>query len=119
MMNRQLAATYIEAMRLWDLQKAENVPLRTRLAGLERTLRAAWPQTRVWHYLCEQCSDHGLIMYFCKGSDCGQGRVPHEAHEYGRPCSCVKGARFRDAPASVNDVQQAGKVRKGLTRIGR
>lgn len=117
-----LSATIAEALRLWDRQKAEGVSVEDRQAGLERTLRVAWPQRNTWHALCEACQDIGLIEYACSGQlDCDR-REPHRPHSYGRPCSCPKGARFRPAPERASSFQQAGQVgrrRTGWTRVGR
>lgn len=108
-----LAATFVEAMRLWDRQKEEGVSLDARLQGLEKTLRAAWPQRREWKYLCAACNDHGLIISVV---DEGEG---YGAYDVGRPCHCAKGDRFRTPTRVDADAfQQAGKTRK-MTRVGR
>lgn len=116
-----LSQTYTAAMQIWDSQKAEGVPLLERIAGLEQTLRAVWPQTREWKYLCTQCNDYGLVMGTCPGvTDATCGRVkPHLAHEFGTPCWCDRGRGFKDKPKpEPSDFTQAGKS-KPMSRLGR
>lgn len=114
-----LANTYREAVKILDAQKAAGVPLLERLKGLESVLREAWPQTREWHYLCSVCGDVGLDMQRCSGdATCGRPRA-HLKHDYGKPCWCPKGARFKDKPKpEPEDFAAAGKS-KPMTRIGR
>ena len=109
-----LAQTFMAAMQIWDAQKAEGVPKAERLQGLEKTLKASWPQTRVWKYLCNECMDIGLVYYDCSGgSECGRHK-PHLAHTYGRPCFCAKGERFRDKQKpAAEDFKQAGFTKVG------
>lgn len=117
----QLGAVFTEAMRIWDAQKAEGVPQAERIAGLRETLKAAWPQTREWKYLCQSCSDYGLVMNTCPGvkdAICGRSN-PHQAHEFGTPCWCDAGRRFRPKKASAEDaVDDAARVRTP-TKLGR
>lgn len=110
-----LAQTYAEAMRLWDADKAAGVPKAERFARLEKTLRAVWPQTREWHYLCVACRDLGLELYECSGgSECGRTKK-HLPHTYGRPCVCAKGALYQDKPKpEPTDYKQAG-----FSKVGR
>lgn len=111
-----LARTYWAAMDIYDAQKAEGVPRAERLAGLEKSLRAVWPQTREWHYLCVACSDLGLELRECDGNtSCGRHKA-HLPHTYGVPCLCAKGAAFQPVqkPAAA-DFKAAGK----MTRMGR
>jgi len=110
-----LAQTFMAAMQIWDAQKAEGVSREGRLAGLEKTLRASWPQAREWKYLCQECGDIGLVSYDCSGRlDCGRHRE-HLPHSYGRPCFCSKGARFSEKPKpEPADFKQAG-----LTKVGK
>jgi hypothetical protein len=114
-----LSQTFVAAMRIWDQQKADGVSKAERLAGLEQTLRAAWPQTRAWHYLCVACSDLGLELFECDGgSACGRTKR-HLPHTYGRACVCAKGAAFREAPKpEPADFKAAGRS-KPLSRMGR
>src|SRR2546428_38737 len=60
-----LAQSFIAAMQFWDRQKTEGVSLETRVAGLEKTLRAAWPFTREWKLLCARCGDTGWAESTC------------------------------------------------------
>lgn len=111
-----LALTYQEVMRLWSAQKADGASLKERQAGLEKAIRAAWPHGREWHYSCEICRDYGLDMHTCNGRSCGDTN-PHDPHDYGRPCRCTKGDRFRVAPKGPDDYKQVGKVR-AMTKFG-
>jgi hypothetical protein len=115
----KLAAAFREVMLLWDEQKKTGVPFVERMKGLREVLRAVWPQTREWHYLCEVCNDTGLVIQDCPGdSTCGRLK-PHLAHEYGTLCRCPKGGRFREKPIVVaTDFAQAGRSSKP-TRLGR
>ena len=113
-----LAASFRVAMEIWQKQQADGVPVVDRLAGLEKTLRAAWPQTREWKYLCRSCADYGLVMGLCPGDrTCGRDRA-HLPHEVGTPCWCSRGAAFKpkQKPAA-EDFAAAGKSKP--TRIGR
>ena len=85
----------------------------------ERSIRAAWPTTREWKFLCQSCDDYGLEMGVCPGDrTCGRDKQ-HLPHEFGRPCWCGAGAKFRKRePSPDTDFQQAGKVSKP-TRWGR
>src|SRR3990167_3501486 len=91
-----LSQTFTAAMALWDQQKADGVGREDRLICLEKTLRAAWPQTREWKYLCRTCADYGLEMATCDGRSgrCGRTR-PHLPHEFGTACWCNAGQKFR------------------------
>jgi hypothetical protein len=110
-----LAQTFVEAMRIWDGQKVDGVLKSTREADLEKTLRAAWPQVRAWKYLCETCRDSGLEIIDCPGdTTCGRGK-PHLSHEFGRPCWCKAGIRFREKPRPV----EVPSTRSKPTRLGR
>jgi hypothetical protein len=137
----KLAAAFVEAMHILDAQKANGVPFAERIQGLDETLRHVWPFTRTWHYLCEACRDTGLVMHVCrlgarcdgissridgpKGTPgkykrlCAQHPTSDYTHEYGIPCDCEKGRRFRE-PATrrgPDDFKDAGKSKP--TRIGR
>lgn len=122
-----LASTFIEAMRIWDVQKKDGVSEADRVDGLSKSLRAAWPQAppqEAWtyQYACERCSGYGLETLTCPGdATCGR-RKPHLAHDYGTPCWCDAGKRFR-APAKPNpeDFSAAGKTpkRSGFAKVGR
>lgn len=110
-----LAATYVEALRIWDAQKEQGVSREERLSGLEQTLKSAWPQTREWKYLCRECSDYGLVMSTCPGdATCGRNHT-HQPHEFGRPCWCSNGAKFRATP----ETPAAEKPVRKPTKMGR
>lgn len=136
----KLGAAFVEAMKILDAQKAAGVPFLDRIRGLEQVLRHVWPQTREWHYLCEQCRDSGLVMHVCrKGARCdgistridSPGARPGKyrrlcaqdpqsdyEHDYGTPCACDRGRRFREGPKpGPEDFTAAGKSKP--TRIGR
>jgi hypothetical protein len=116
-----LAQTFHEAMRIWDVQKAEGVSFQERVAGLEKTLRAAWPKSRdaAWRYLCDRCDDCGLVIGQCPGdATCGDPKR-HGAHSYGTPCWCEKGNQFKQRAPTAADYTQAAKskpVKKGFQR---
>jgi hypothetical protein len=119
----QLGAIFVAAMKIWDAQKAEGVPLTDRVAGLAKTLRAAWPFTREWKYLCTSCGDLGLVLEECPGDGrCGSrwGERVHPAHQYGTACWCAAGRKFRPKgkPTDEDAVTAAATIRKP-TRFGR
>jgi len=119
-----LAETFIEAMRIWDAQKADGVSKADRVTGLAKSLEAAWPKGRdtTWKYLCDHCHDYGLEILTCPGdATCGRSK-PHQAHEWGNPCWCSKGQRFKvPAKPSAENFSAAGKTpkRSAFARIGR
>lgn len=113
-----LGATVREALRLARLMKAEGVPQAEIDATLGRTLRAAWPFVRTWHYECDICSDTGWEIRECReGARCGRpqrigpafiggyanhtglGRrcslEPSYTHTYAQPCTCRRGYELR------------------------
>lgn len=118
----KLANIFHEAMLCWDDMKANGATLEERVRGMEGILRSAWPFTREWKYVCDHCNDHGLMMAMCPGDrTCGRSNV-HGSHEFGRPCWCELGRKFRDKPKPTpEDFMQAGKSPKksGFTRAGR
>jgi|ERR1051326_6366412 hypothetical protein len=118
----QIVQIYREAMRIWGEMKAQGVPLADRVNGLAKTLRTVWPQTREWKYLCQACSDYGLRMSDCPGdATCGRLRA-HLPHEFGTPCWCSAGVRFKAKPKTEDDALAiAAKTAKpkGFTRAGR
>lgn len=114
----KLAAAYREIMALWDKQRAEGVPFTERLKGLSNVFRDLWPQGRTWHYLCDDCNDVGLKITDCPGnSTCGRSKA-HLPHDFGTPCWCAKGERFKIPVKAASDYAQAGRTTKP-TRIGR
>lgn len=137
-----LAQTYAEALRILDAQGAEGVSREERTAGLERTLRAAWPKGRVWHYLCEACQDTGWARGTCTAATpCGRPfRLPPQTnksgmkdstgqgmcvggHDFVTPCPiCPKGDTFRQrlkGEPAEEEVTTAGRRRGGWSRVGR
>lgn len=115
-----LGQTIKAAFQEWDAQKALGAGVLERVANLEKTLRAAWPQTREWHYLCPQCHDYGLRMADCAGdAGCGRSKA-HLPHEFGTPCWCSVGARFKAKERTEESaVESAARVKKQPTRFGR
>lgn len=92
-------------------------------AATERVVKANWPTEREWKYLCQTCRDYGLEMFECPGdSTCGRDQ-PHGPHDFGRPCWCSAGQKFRAKSRAETDWQEAAKVQKpkpsGWTRPGR
>lgn len=140
--NRTLPEAIEEALKLRDQMRDDGVSEADLAAGFERVVRDVWPFTREWHYLCEQCNDTGLVIYVCRpGARCNglSTRVdgPRETagkyrrlcalhpdsdytHEYGEPCYCPKGDRFKRAPKpEQDDLQDAARKPKQPTRFGR
>lgn len=130
-----LAQTVMEAIRIFNADKADGVPPDECHARMERTLRAAWPQTRAWKYYCDACSDTGWLARTCFNRSCGrpfklpgqrsddytgQGRCT-EGHEYVQPCSCAKGDERRRSltrqPTQDDEITRAGRSSKP-TRFG-
>lgn len=105
--------------REWDNQKALGASFAERVRNLERTVRAVWPFTREWHYLCGECSDYGLRIADCAGdATCGRTK-PHLPHDFGTPCWCEQGRRYRARERTEESaVEAAAKVRKP-SRFGR
>lgn len=115
-----LAQTIREALEMRERMKADGATWEALDVAMERTVRAAWPKGRetAWMYLCPECRDYGLIMHDCPGdATCGRPK-PHLAHDYGTPCWCDKGRRFKERPKSEQDFTQATKS-KPPTRWGR
>lgn len=120
----QLAGTYMAAMEIWDSQKADGVSLEERQEGFEKSMRASWLRAdREWKYLCHDCNDYGLMMRTCEGHPrCGCNSKGHEhlPHEYGIPCHCGVGARFRErAKPTPENFTDAAKKPRGFSKIGR
>ncbi len=117
-----LVETFKGAMLVWDGQKADGVPVVSRIEALSISLRLSWPgQTREWKYLCQHCSDYGLVMAECDGdATCGRDKR-HLPHEFGTPCWCSNGNRFRGKPdPKPDDFASAGKTpKRQMTRFGR
>lgn len=136
----KLATAFVDAIKILDAQKVAGVPFLERIKGLEGVLRAVWPQTREWHYGCTACHDSGLVMHVCKAGArcdgistridspgarpgkyrrlCAQDPQSTYEHEYGTPCFCDRGRRFREVPKlGAEDFTAAGKSKP--TRVGR
>jgi hypothetical protein len=114
-----LADTIKEALRLVDVQRAQGATKAECDAYLEKVVRESWPVTREWKYLCDKCGDTGLEMRECQGdATCGRSKR-HLPHEYGDPCWCSAGARFRAKPKSDEDFSQATAKTKKPSRFGR
>jgi hypothetical protein len=90
----QLAATIREAVRLRSVMREQGATEEELAAMLEKTVRATWPFTREWHYLCDSCDDTGLILKECPKLPCGR-QNPHLPHSYGEPCHCKNGLKFK------------------------
>jgi hypothetical protein len=138
-----LAETLTEAIRLRERARNEGATEAELDATMERTLRAAWPQVREWKYLCSACQDTGLVTKLCRRGDRCNGTssradTPHDPpgkyqrlcameplsdyqHEYGTPCTCAKGHRFRQTPKGRPEdfTDQAGAAKRKPTRFGR
>lgn len=113
-----LAQTFTEAMRIWQIQKADGVSFEQRRDTLAASLKSAWPKGREWKYLCDVC-DEGLVYYYCHGNSmCGR-MFEHNPHPYGEPCECAKGAKFKKPVRGPDDFTMAGKSQRGFKQIGR
>jgi hypothetical protein len=118
----KLAAAYKECLPILDAQKAAGVPFLERIKGLEAVLRQFWPFRAVHHFNCERCADYGLELHQCDGEQhrCGLGKgKPHLPHEYGTPCWCVAGARFKARERTDQTMVEAAATVKKPTRFGR
>lgn len=112
----------MQTLELRDQLKAAGVTEPALSQGLEATLRQFWPKARTepWHDQCGNCRDYGLEMHTCPGdATCGRHK-PHAAHDYGVPCWCVKGQRFRDQQKPTGDDAMSVAVKqKKPARWGR
>ena len=110
-----LAQSFTIAIQTWDEMKAGGSSPTECLSALEKWLRASWPFSREWKYLCQNCEDTGLTHENCPGDrTCGREK-PHGGHTFGTPCWCSLGRRFKEKQAMPEDFTQAGK----MTRVGR
>lgn len=107
--DRQLAATFREAIKMWDAMRADGASLSACVRALETSLRAAWPQTpeREWpHWArvprCIHCHGYGLVIRTVTNR---LGCVVEE----GTPCTCQQGARYQEKPKAEADFTAAGK----------
>jgi len=115
-----LAACVMDALAMRDRLKADGLTGPALDAGLEGVLRDTWPKPDAdlespQHARCGTCRGYGLEMRTCPGdSRCGITRKPHAPHEYGTPCWCDLGRRFREkqAPTDVDALALAAKQKK-------
>jgi hypothetical protein len=137
-----LATAIREALRLRDKMKADGVAPDDIAAGLERLVRDVWPKTREWHYICDLCNDTGLRMYVCqRGQRCNgiSTRIDNPrdtpgkyrrlcamhpdsdySHDYGEPCICARGDRFkRVSKPERDDLGDAARKPSQPSRFGR
>ena len=118
----RLAGAVTEALQIRDEMKAGGASPEQLHASLEAVIRDVWPKGRSepWHS-CGTCSDYGLEMHDCPGdAACGRPRK-HAPHDYGTPCWCEKGRRFREKPKpEPSEFTDAGKTpkRSQPTRFG-
>ena len=88
-------------------------------SNLEKTIRAAWPQVRAWHYLCEACRDSGWHPYVCPGDRPLCGHVfPHTDHDYVEPCQCSAGDKRRSHRTDQPQPGNIGRVSRKPSRFG-
>lgn len=135
--------TVKEALRLRDLDRQAGASEAQQASQLEQIIRRVWPFTREWKYVCRSCDDTGLVMKICRAGDrcngistrtdgpketpgkyrrlCTRDTEGTYTHDYGEPCFCSAGSRFRSAPPSEFDpVAVAAKTpKKQPTRWGR
>ncbi len=125
-----------------DHQRAAGASETELARNMEQSLRAALPQERPWKYLCRECDDTGLIIRTCRRGQrcdgiasridssqdrpgkytrlCAKAPDSDYEHEYGEPCWCNAGNRFKARPQSeIDPVQEATKAPKKPTRWGR
>lgn len=140
-----LAECVLAGIEQWADQKAAGATLAERRANLEHTLRAVWPQTRPWHYLCEACGDTGWQPRHCPSQHCGRPfSLPRghrgglkdytgsstifctseAGHDYVKPCLCQKGRAMHQLLEGLSgvdgdDFTAAAKPARGMTRLGR
>lgn len=121
------ARAVMEALDYRDTLKAQGVSGKDLDKGLEAVLREVWPKGQGdpndprWA-LCAECNGYGLVMHDCPGdATCGRYQT-HAPHDYGTPCWCDKGRRFREKPKpEASEFTDAGKTpkRSGPSRFGR
>lgn len=110
-----LATAIEDALKIRATMKMSGATGEELERDFEGVVRAVWPFTREWKYLCASCLDTGLEILICHdGKTCGLAKgQKHEApHEYGVPCWCSKGARFRVKSRQSEDdvIAAAAKV---------
>jgi hypothetical protein len=120
---RQMADAIMAAVDVRQRLKADGATGGELENGLALVVKESWPKHRPepWRYLCATCLDSGLELRICHdGQACGLANgKPHEhPHEYGVPCFCSLGRRFKTRERSPEDaVSAAAKVSKP-TRFG-
>lgn len=118
----KLASAYLDCLPILDRMKAAGVPFLERIKGLEGVLRQFWPFTREWTYRCSECCDYGLQLRQCDGEQhrCGLGKgKPHLPHDYGTPCWCAEGARYRKRERTDQTAVEAAATVRKPSRFGR
>ncbi len=118
-MSSSLGDAYRECLPILDRMKADGVPFPERIKGLEGVIRQHWPFTREWQYLCGECSDYGLRMVQCPGDATCQRSKPHLPHDFGTPCWCQAGKRFKAPERTEQTALQAAATVKKPARFGR
>lgn len=117
-----LASVIEEALNQREQMKAQGMTDAELAEGFEQVVREVWPFTREWKYLCNTCNDTGLELRNCPdGQLCGLGKgKQHEhPHEYGVPCFCSLGARFKKrGPTPEDDVAKAARTTRKPSRFG-
>lgn len=124
---RQMANVIMAAVDLRLRLKADGATGAELEDGLAAVVREAWPKHRPepWHYLCATCADSGLELRICHdGKGCGlaEGKPHEHPHEYGVPCFCSLGHRFRERRPQVDDaITAAARTArpKPMSRFGR
>lgn len=118
MSDTQLSKTIFEAMKVRSEMLTDGASQTEANAVLEEAVRKAWPTVREWKYLCSKCSDYGLEMRECPGdATCGRPN-PHLPHEYGMPCTCSRGERYRPKSQASTD-ESLGKRKKPAKTFSR
>jgi len=101
-----------DALTLREQMRADGASQVECDALLEEALRAHWPFTREWKYLCELCQDTGLQLERRPARVYGDALV-----DVGTPCTCRLGERFKPRRKADDDFIAAGRVSKP-TRFG-
>lgn len=141
-----LAEGVLAGIEQWAAQKADGVSLEERRGNLEKTLRAIWPQTRPWKFLCDDCGDTGWQHHHCPTRHCGRPfSLPRSnrsglkdytgsstmfcnskaGHDYVMPCFCAKGRAMHRQVEGISqdgdDFTAAAGARnsRGMTKLGR
>jgi hypothetical protein len=139
-----LAQTILGAMKIRDQMKTQGLSREELDRYMEGVVRTAWPRQRAepWHYLCDRCRDTGLEIVECSTTHRCDGistrvdhwrekpgkyqrlcvRDPTYTHDYGVPCPCPRGERFRASleQAQRTDIASLGRKKSNarLSRFG-